>query len=256
MVELNEVQLERYQRNILLGDIGRIGQEKLLSSRVLVVGAGGLGSPVLLYLAAAGVGNIGVIDGDTVELSNLQRQIIHGNDNLGQYKVFSAKKRMLAINPDLRIQALRQLFTRENGEEIVRQYDFVVDATDNFAAKFLINDICVSLQVPFSHGGILEYSGQVMTVLPGISCCYRCVFKAAPPPETAIKCSLAGVLGAVAGITGSIQATETIKYLTGSGELLTDTLLTVDARTMKFRQVQLRKKQTCPACGVVKSMRR
>jgi molybdopterin/thiamine biosynthesis adenylyltransferase len=245
MRDLNPEQLERYKRNIMLKGIGLAGQKKLLASRVLVVGAGGLGSPVLMYLAAAGVGTIGICDGDTVDLSNLQRQIVHVDTGRGQAKAESARLRMQAINPDLQIDVYNQVLTSGNGIDTIAQYDFVVEATDNFNTKFLVNDLCVQAGVGLSHGGILEYTGQAMTILPGISCCYRCVFTEPPPADIADKCSNAGVLGAVAGVIGSLQATETLKYLTGYGQLLTDSLLTFDAVTMQFRKVPVRKNGDC-----------
>lgn len=245
MLDLTPAQLERYKRNIMLDTIGIAGQQKLLCSRVLVVGAGGLGSPALLYLAAAGVGTLGIIDGDRVDLSNLQRQIVHTHDDLGVAKGDSARARIKAINPEVEVEVYNELLTEKNGPKILSKYDFVVEATDNFAAKFLVNDLCVQLNVPFSHGGILEFTGQALTVLPKESCCYRCVFTNPPSRQVAEKCSQAGVLGAVAGVIGSLQAAETLKYLTGSGELLTNTLLTYDALAVQFRRVRVRKQLHC-----------
>ncbi len=249
MALLRPDQLERYRRNIMLDGIGCEGQRKLLDSRVLVVGAGGLGSPVLLYLAAAGVGTIGVADFDRVELSNLQRQIIHTDSSLGESKTESARQTIEAINPDVTVEVYSERLTPENGAALIEGYQFVIEATDNFAAKFLVNDLCAALGVPFSHGGVLAFNGQTMTVLPGKSCCYRCVFPAPPPPDVARACSVAGIFGAVAGVIGSIQATETLKYLTGSGSLLTDRLLTFDALKMSFRTVALHRRADCPVCG-------
>lgn len=246
---LSEKQQERYGRNILLPQVGEEGQRTLLNSKVLVIGAGGLGSPVLLYLAAAGLGTLGVIDGDTVDLSNLQRQIAHTSEAIGQPKVVSASERMHAINPEVKIELHNQRLTADGGAEIVRKYDFVVEATDNFEAKFLVNDLCVAENVPFSHGGILEFTGQTMTVVPGSSSCYRCVFTEQPPAAIAEKCSKAGVLGAVAGVIGSIQAAEAVKFLLGCGELLTDVLLTMDALGMRFRRVPILKRADCTCSG-------
>ncbi len=242
-------QLERYSRHILLQDVGVEGQEKLLDAKVLVVGAGGLGCPVALYLAAAGVGTIGIVDNDTVEISNLQRQIAHFTKDIDVPKVESAKEKMLAINPELEIRTYQLMLVADNIRDIIRDYDFVIDGTDNFPTKFLVNDACVMEKIPFSHGGILRFDGQTMTVVPGESSCYRCTFRSPPPPDAVPTCSQAGVLGAIAGMLGTIQATEALKFITGAGSLLTDTLLSFDAKTMNFRKVQLKKQDNCPLCG-------
>jgi molybdopterin-synthase adenylyltransferase len=249
MIDFTNEQLERYSRHILLQDVGVEGQAKLLAARVLVVGAGGLGCPVALYLAAAGIGTIGIVDNDEVDLSNLQRQIAHFTKDIGTPKVESAREKMLAINPDIDVVAIRECLRADNIREIIRGYDFVVDGTDNFPTKFLVNDACVMENIPFSHGGILRFNGQTMTVLPGRSSCYRCSFPAPPPPGAVPTCSQAGVLGAIAGMLGTVQAAETLKYVTGTGKLLTDTLLSFDAATMHFRKVSLRRKEDCPVCG-------
>jgi len=214
-----------------------------------VIGAGGLGSPVAQYLAAAGVGTIGIADGDRVELSNLQRQVIHGTGDLGRPKVASARDRMLEINPQVRVECHEGWVTAENIAGLVHGYDFVVDATDNFDAKFLINDACLAAGKPYSHGGILKFQGQTMTVLPGKSTCYRCIFPEPPEPEVALACSRAGVLGVLPGVIGVIQATEALKYLVGIGELLTSRLITYDALRLRFREVPLERNSSCPACG-------
>ncbi|GAB4340743.1 MAG: molybdopterin-synthase adenylyltransferase MoeB [Desulfobulbaceae bacterium] len=249
MKEFTPVQLERYSRHILLQDVGIEGQERLLDARVLVVGAGGLGSPVSLYLAAAGVGTIGVVDNDCVEVSNLQRQIAHFTKDVGIAKVESAAEKMRAINPDVEVITHREYLCAANIRDIIREYDFVVDGADNFPTKFLVNDACVMEDIPFSHGGILRFDGQTMTVLPGKSACYRCVFRTPPPPDAVPTCSQAGVLGAVAGMLGTIQATETLKFITGAGELLTDSLLSFNAKTMEFRKVTFARQAGCPVCG-------
>lgn len=249
MIEFSPEQLARYSRHILLQDVGVEGQEKLLEAKVLIVGAGGLGSPVALYLAAAGVGRIGIVDDDTVEISNLQRQIAHFTKDLNDPKVESAKEKMLAINPELDIRAHRLKLMADNIRELIRGYDFVIDGTDNFPTKFLVNDACVMENIPFSHGGILRFDGQTTTVIPHESACYRCSFRSPPPPDAVPTCSQAGVLGAVAGMLGTIQATETLKFITGSGELLTNTLLTFNAKNMDFRKIKLRKQSDCPVCG-------
>ena len=245
---LTDTQIERYSRHIILSDFGGSGQETLLKSRVLVIGAGGLGSPVLLYLAAAGVGNLGIIDADTVDLSNLQRQIIHQTASLDTPKVESARDRIQALNPDVSVVTYAERFTASNALAILKNYDFIIDGTDNFEAKFLINDACVLAKKPFSHGGILRFDGQTLTHVPG-STCYRCIFPELPPKNAVPTCSQAGVLGAVAGIIGTIQATEAVKYLTGIGDLLINALLTMDAKQMRFRKVAIQKNAACRVCS-------
>lgn len=249
MIEFNTEQLERYSRHILLQDVGVEGQIKLLEAKVLIIGAGGLGAPVSLYLAAAGVGTIGIVDNDRVEISNLQRQITHFTKDINAPKVESAKEKMLAVNPDIKVRTYRELLRADNILDIIRGYDFIVDGTDNFPTKFLVNDACVMENIPFSHGGILRFDGQTMTVVPGESSCYRCSFRTPPPPDAVPTCSQAGVLGAVAGMLGTIQTTETLKFITGAGELLTNTLLAFNAKTMDFRKVKLSKQKNCPVCG-------
>jgi molybdopterin/thiamine biosynthesis adenylyltransferase len=249
MMDFSDQQLERYSRHILLQDVGVEGQERISNARVLIVGAGGLGSPVALYLAAAGVGTIGIADADTVDLSNLQRQIIHFTEDLGVPKVDSAAEKMKRLNPDVSIQTMNTRLTAENIAETVAGYDFVVDGTDSFPSKFLINDACTMAGIPFSHGGILRFTGQTMTIVPGKSACYRCVFKSPPPADLVPSCREAGVLGAIAGMLGTIQAAETLKFITGAGDLLTDAMLTFDALTMDFRKVRLKKNLKCALCG-------
>jgi molybdopterin/thiamine biosynthesis adenylyltransferase len=255
---LTEQQIERYSRHIILQQVGGAGQEKLLCSKVLIVGAGGLGSPAAIYLAAAGVGTLGIVDADKVDLSNLQRQIIHHTDDVGVEKVFSAETRIRAINPDITVRTYNTRATASNIKEIVREYDFVIDGTDNFASKFLINDACYFERTAFSHAGILRFYGQLITVLPGETTCYRCIFDRPPPPGVVPSCSQAGVLGVLAGVIGTLQTTEAIKYLLGLGDLLTDSLLTYDALTMEFRKVPLKRNPNCPICGdrpVIKELR-
>ncbi|MBE0535274.1 MAG: molybdopterin-synthase adenylyltransferase MoeB [Phycisphaerae bacterium] len=246
---LSEQQIERYSRHIILDQVGGIGQEKLLASKVLIVGAGGLGAPAALYLAATGVGTLGLIDDDNVDLTNLQRQVIHHTPDVGTPKVDSAKAKIAAINPDVRVKTYPLRATAANLAAIVRQYDFVIDGTDNFGSKFLINDACWFERKPYSHAGILRFHGQLITVLPGESACYRCIFHEPPPPSAVPSCSQAGVLGVLAGVIGSLQATEAIKYLLGLGDLLTNRLLTYDALTMDFRAVKLNRNPDCALCG-------
>jgi molybdopterin/thiamine biosynthesis adenylyltransferase len=248
MYSFSEAQLQRYSRNILLKDVGVVGQEKLLMSRVLVIGAGGLGAPALLYLAAAGVGTIGIADGDRVELSNLQRQIIHFTKDIGSGKADSAAQKITALNPEITVKTYNQFLDVTMIRSIISDYDFVIDGTDNFSSKFLINDACNLEKKAFSHGGILGFTGQTMTVLPGQSTCYRCVFQDLPPVSIQ-SCSQAGVLGAVAGLLGTIQAAEAIKYCVGISSLLTDTLLVFDAKTMRFRNVSVKQRENCECCG-------
>lgn len=248
MFDFTEEELQRYSRHILLQDVGVEGQEKIHSGKVLVVGAGGLGSPVALYLAAAGVGTIGIVDGDVVDLSNLQRQIIHFTPDVGRPKVESAKEKIEQLNPNVKVITHKEFLMADNALDIVKDYDFVVDATDNFPVKFLINDACVMAGKPFSHGGILRFEGQTFTHLPGTAC-YRCLFPAPPPANAVPTCSQAGVLGAIAGMLGTIQAAEVLKYLTGVGELLTDRLLSFNARTMDFRTIKTKRHDGCPLCG-------
>jgi molybdopterin/thiamine biosynthesis adenylyltransferase len=241
--------IERYSRHIVLSQIGGVGQEKLLSSKVLIIGAGGLGSPAAFYLAAAGVGTIGIVDSDKVELANLHRQIIHFTADIGLEKVKSAEAKMRAINPDVTVRTYNRRLKADNIREIIRGYDFVIDGTDNFPAKFLINDACYFEKIPFSHAGVLEFYGQLMTALPGETTCYRCIFNTLPPANTVPSCSQAGILGVLPGVIGSLQATEAIKYLLGIGKLLTDTLLTYDALETQFRAVKVSRNPNCPLCG-------
>lgn len=247
-MSLNDEQIERYSRHIILSDVGVEGQEKILAGRVLIIGAGGLGAPAALYLAAAGVGTIGLVDGDNVELSNLQRQVIHFTADVGKAKVLSAQEKIQAINPGVKVITHRERVFSGNIADIIKDYDFVLDGTDNFAAKFLINDACVLAAKPFSHGGILRFGGQAMTYLPG-SACYRCVFIGAPPKGAVPSCSQAGILGAVAGMLGTIQAAEVLRYLIGKGDLLVNRLLIFDALNMKFRETTVKRNPHCPLCG-------
>jgi molybdopterin/thiamine biosynthesis adenylyltransferase len=245
----SEEQIERYSRHIILKEVGGKGQQKLLGGKVMIIGAGGLGSPIALYLAAAGVGTIGIADADLVELSNLQRQIAHQTKDIGVPKVLSAREKMVAMNPDVRVNTYHEWISAANILNIIEKYDFVIDGTDNFAAKFLINDACVLAGKPYSHGGILHFVGQTLTFIPGQSACYRCIFPTPPPKDAIPTCSQAGVLGVLPGVIGMIQATEALKYLLGMGELLASRLLIYDALAMTFRTVQVRRNAHCPICG-------
>ena len=243
-------QLERYSRHIILKEIGAKGQKKLLNARVLIIGAGGLGAPAAMYLAAAGVGTIGIADADEVDLSNLQRQIIHATKDLGKPKVQSAKETMNDVNPDVTVNTYHTFVTSGNIREIIRDYDFIIDGTDNFPAKFLINDACVMEKKPFSHAGIIRFKGQLMTYVPGEGPCYRCVFRDPPPKDAVPTCKQAGVVGAMGGVIGSLQAMEAIKFIVGKGQLLIGYLLTYDALTMEFRKIKLpHNTENCPVCG-------
>ena len=248
-MKLTEDQITRYSRHILLKEVGGKGQQKLLKGRVLIIGAGGLGAPIALYLAAAGVGTIGIADADEVDISNLQRQVIHFTPDVGKPKVLSAKEKMLAINPELNVITYQTWVTADNIAEMIKDYDFVIDGTDNFAAKFLINAACVLGGKPYSHGGILQFDGQTMTITPGESACYRCIFPEPPPKDAIPSCSQAGVIGVLPGVLGTLQATEAIKYLLGKGDLLSSRLLTYSALRMRFREIPVKKNPKCPICG-------
>ena len=246
----SDEQLERYSRHIILKEIGVRGQKKLLNAKVLIIGAGGLGAPAAMYLAAAGVGTIGIADADEVDLSNLQRQIIHATDDVGKPKVESAKETMNKMNPDVTVKTYHEFVSSENILDLIKDYDFIIDGTDNFPAKFLINDACVMAKKPFSHAGIIRFKGQLMTYVPGEGPCYRCVFRNPPPKDAVPTCKQAGVIGAMGGVIGSLQAMEAIKYITGVGELLTGSLLTFDAIKMNFHKVKLPKADcNCAVCG-------
>ena len=240
---LTDEQIERYSRHIILKEVGAKGQRKLLNAKVLIIGAGGLGAPAAMYLAAAGVGTIGIVDADEVDLSNLQRQIIHQTADVGKAKVKSAKETMNAMNPDVTVNTYREFVTSENIMDLIRDYDFIIDGTDNFPAKFLINDACVMAKKPFSHAGIIRFKGQLMTYVPGEGPCYRCVFKNPPPKDAVPTCKQAGVIG-------SLQAMEAIKYILGVGKLLTGYLLTYDAINQEFHKIKLPSDTSgCAVCG-------
>lgn len=247
---LTKQQRERYARHLNLEGVGERGQEKLLGSSVLVIGAGGLGSPVCLYLAAAGVGRVGVADDDVVEETNLQRQIIHTSARVGMAKVDSAAESMRAINPAVTVEPHRMRVDAGTVEALIAGYDLVIDASDNIATKYLINDACVHANKPLVHAGVTAFAGQVMTILPGQGPCYRCVFRDEPPAGSVPTCKQIGVLGAVVGVIGSLEAVEAVKILTGAGKPLAGRLLTVDALTMAVRAVPLPgPSPDCPVCG-------
>lgn len=240
-------QRQRYARHLSLGEIGEAGQERLLAGRVLVVGAGGLGSPAALYLAAAGIGTIGLMYGDRVEISNLQRQLLHATPDVGRAKVDSAAEKLMALNSDVTVQKYAERLTADNAGNILKTYDFVIDATDNGASKFLIADVCQAAQKPYSHAGIQQFRGQTLTVLPGRTACLRCAFDV-PPSEDASSVPR-GPLGAVPGVIGAIQATEAIKYLLGIGKLLVNTWLIYDSLLLVFRRIPVHQNPHCRLCG-------
>jgi molybdopterin/thiamine biosynthesis adenylyltransferase/rhodanese-related sulfurtransferase len=247
--ELSREELVRYSRHILLPQVGEEGQRALKRSRVLLVGAGGLGSPVALYLAAAGVGTLGLVDFDIVDLSNLQRQILHGSAGVGSSKIDSARDRLADINPNVSIEPYRTRLTSENALEIARGYDLIVDGTDNFATRYLVNDTSVLLGIPNVYGSVYRFEGQASVFGAVDGACYRCLFRDPPPPDLVPSCAEGGVLGVVPGLVGTIQATEAIKMLLGLGDTLVGKLLTIDAMKMSFRTLAIQKDPGCPACG-------
>ncbi len=246
-MQLSEKQKARYFHHIILKDIGAEGQRKLNAASVLVVGAGGLGSPAALYLAAAGVGKIGVVDSDVVEESNLQRQILHTEADLGRKKVESARDAIYALNSSAEVEAIGERLTKENAAKIISGYDFVIDACDNFPSKFLINDVAVSLGKAFSHAGVVGFKGQTFTYAAG-HMCLRCLFPDLPENGMIANCRGSGTLGAAVGIVGAIQAAEAVKYILGCGSLLLDRLLVIDALSMNFREVAIAKNLKCSVC--------
>jgi molybdopterin/thiamine biosynthesis adenylyltransferase len=251
-MSFDESQIERYARHIILQEVGGHGQAKLLNSNVLVVGAGGLGSPLLLYLAAAGVGTIGIIDDDRVSLSNLQRQVIHTTEGLGTAKVYSAKRAINAINPDVAVITHEDRLTAENALDLFTAYDLVADGSDNFATRFLINDACYFAERTLVSAAILRFDGQLSTYKAYAGAehpCYRCIFREPPPAGMIPSCAEGGILGAVAGSMGSLQSTEVLKELLGIGESLSGTLIIYDALSVTFRNVRVKPDATCPLCG-------
>ena len=249
MFNLSEEEIERYSRHIILPELGGAGQQKLKEAKVLVVGAGGLGSPVLLYLAAAGVGTIGVIEDDVVDLTNLQRQVLHATADVGKPKVVSARESMAAINPHVEVEAYHQRLTKDNIFDVIGKYDVIVDGVDNFPTRYLINDACVMTGKTLVEGGILRFMGLIMSVKGGETACYRCVFEEPPPPGTVPSCAEAGVLGAVAGVIGTMQATEVLKIITGVGQPLYNRLVQFDAEELRFHEVKAPRNPKCPVCG-------
>lgn len=248
-MDFTEEQITRYSRHILLPEVGGKGQQKLAKAGVCIVGAGGLGSPVSLYLAAAGIGKIGLIDSDVVDLSNLQRQIIHYTPDVTRPKVLSAKEKIQALNPNVAVEIYEERLLSKNVLRLIQPYDVVIDGADNFPTKFLINDACFFADKPLVHGGILRFQGRVFSIIPKQSACYRCIFKNPPPPGLVASCQEAGILGVVAGIIGTIQATEALKIILGIGQPLTDRILDFDAHQTEFREVRTKRNPNCPLCG-------
>ena len=241
-------QVQRYSRHIIMPQVGSVGQRKLMDASVLLVGAGGLGSPLAMYLAAAGIGKIGIVDFDDVEITNLHRQLLHGHDDIGRPKVDSAEDTIREINPDAEIVKIAKHINSENAMEIAEEFDILIDGTDNFPTRYLINDLGVLMNKPVVHGSIFMFDGQVTTFLPEKGC-YRCLYPAPPPPGMVPSCAEAGVLGVLPGVIGSLMATEAIKLILETGKPLVNRLLMVDALDMDMRTVKIRKDPNCPACG-------
>ena len=241
-------QVQRYSRHIIMPQVGSSGQRKLIDAKVLIVGAGGLGAPVAVYLALAGVGTIGIVDFDTVDVSNLQRQILHQNKDIGRPKVVSAKETLTSYNPEINVILHEEPITSDNAMDIIPKYDVVINGADNFAARYLVNDACYLSGKPLVDGSILLFDGQASVYLPGNGC-YRCLFPTPPPPGVDPSCAEAGVLGALPGMVGTIQATEAIKLILGIGDPLSGRLLLIDALEMDFRTVKMRRNPKCPLCG-------
>ena len=251
-MELSEAQFQRYARHLILDEVGEEGQARLLRSRVLVVGAGGLGSPMLLYLAAAGVGTIGVADPDRVDITNLQRQIVHATQSVGALKVESARATLATINPEIRVEAHPLRLGPENAEALIAEYDLVADGSDNFATRYLLTDLSYRLEKPLVAAALSPFEGQISTFRPYLGAghpCYRCLFREPPPPDLVPRCETAGILGAVAGVLGTLQAVEVLKELLGLGESLDGTLLIYDAMRARFHSIRIGKDPECPTCG-------
>jgi molybdopterin/thiamine biosynthesis adenylyltransferase len=248
-VDFTDEQVLRYSRHIILPEVGGKGQAKISEAKVFIVGAGGLGCPVGYYLTAAGVGTIAMIDDDTVEISNLQRQIAHSMNTLGMPKVESAKKTFEALNPDVNIVALKKRISKDDILDLIRDYDIVVDGSDNFPTRYLVNDACVMAKKPLVSGAILRFEGQVTTIMPGEGPCYRCLFEEPPPPGLVPSCQEAGVLGVLPGVIGGLQATEVLKLILGKGDILKGELLIYNALKTTFRKVKVPKNPSCPLCG-------
>ncbi len=248
-MEFTDEQVLRYSRHIILPEVGGKGQARIAKAKVFIIGAGGLGCPVGYYLTAAGVGTIAMIDDDIVEISNLQRQIAHSMNTLGMPKVESAKKTFEALNPDVNVVALKKRISKDDILDLIRDYDVVVDGSDNFPTRYLVNDACVMAKKPLVSGAILRFEGQVTTIMPGEGPCYRCLFEEPPPPGLVPSCQEAGVLGVLPGVIGGLQATEVLKLILGKGDILKGELLIYSALKTTFRKVKVPKNPSCPMCG-------
>jgi molybdopterin/thiamine biosynthesis adenylyltransferase/rhodanese-related sulfurtransferase len=248
-VTLNQEQKLRYSRHLLIPEVGAAGQAKLLGSKALLIGAGGLGSPASLYLAAAGVGTIGIVDFDVVDISNLQRQILHTTDRVGERKTESAKRSINALNPDVKVVAHEEMLVAENVNRIIAGYDVILDGTDTFETRYILNDAAVIAGIPVIHASVFRFEGQLTTFIPYEGPCYRCLYPTPPPPELAPGCSVAGVLGVVPGIMGMLQANEALKVLLGIGDTLSGRLLLFDALDTSFTELKLRRDPACPVCS-------
>ena len=249
MIDFTDEQIERYSRHIILPEVGGEGQSQLLESKVLLVGAGGLGSPAAFYLAAAGIGNLGIIDFDVVDLSNLQRQIIHNTDRIGMLKTESAKETISKLNPDVKVTVFNERLSSENIMRLFEGYDYILDGTDNFATRYLINDACVMTGKTNIHGSIFRFEGQVTVFKPGDGPCYRCLYPEPPPPGLVPNCQEGGVLGVLAGVIGNLQVVETLKLILEKGDTLVGSLLLYDALNTEFRKLKLKKDPDCPVCS-------
>ncbi|MFP4624948.1 MAG: molybdopterin-synthase adenylyltransferase MoeB [Gemmatimonadota bacterium] len=247
--ELGGAETLRYARHIVLDEVGEEGQRRLKAARVLIVGAGGLGSPVSLYLAAAGVGTLGLVDADVVDASNLQRQVLYGESDVGRLKVEAARARLRDLNPHIRLLLHRERLTSENALDVIRGYDLVVDGTDNFPTRYLVNDACVLLGKRNVYGSVLKFDGQVSVFGGDDAPCYRCLFRQPPPPGLVPSCAEGGILGVIPGIIGSLQALEAVKLITGAGDPMIGRLLLFDGLTFRFRELKLRRNPGCPVCG-------
>ncbi len=249
MFEFTEEEIKRYSRQIILKEVGGKGQKKLRDAKVLIIGAGGLGSPSSIYLAAAGVGTIGMVDFDVVDISNLQRQILHGTKDIGRDKIDSARDTLIEINPNVTVNTYKILLSPDNVLDLLKEYDLVVDGTDNFPTRYLVNDACVILNKPLFYGSVFRFEGQVSVFIPHETACYRCVFPERPPEGFVPSCAEGGVLGIVPGIIGLMQSNEVIKYIVGIGELLKNRLLIFDALHGDITQIKLERDPKCVVCG-------
>ena len=249
MIEFTDEQIERYSRHIILPEVGGSGQQKMLEARVLLLGAGGLGSPAAYYLAAAGIGNFGIVDFDRVDLSNLQRQIIHSTERIGMLKTESAKKTIEALNPDVNISLYNERLDSSNIMNLIEGYDYIVDGSDNFPTRYLVNDACIMRNKTLIHGSIYRFEGQVTVFKPGDGPCYRCLYPEPPPPGMVPNCQEGGVLGVLAGVIGNLQVVEVLKLVLGIGKTLVGKLIIYDALNTEFRNLRLRKDENCPICS-------